>query len=392
MTKWFTFCLAALWLSSCDADEEFIVDSTRIPVPALGIHSGVYTQGQSSTWQARLNAISSFEQFTYQDNQTSLSMDRQFYRWDNLIRNNQLNPYIKATSDAGRIPIISIATLNQQPDNSGSREVQCPDGSGSKVWVCIVDGHFDNKIRDMASKLRDSGVPQLGFSFMLEPENEIRCHNRKNSDPEYQCVPVGNSFDMGSASDYQAASRHVIDIFKEENANNVDFIWILQGSSFDDATRHADFPTPTDIYPGDEYIDWVAANVYNTAFNGNWKSLQELASGFVSWGKTHTPGKPLMFAELGAAEDPSATEREKRAQWISNAAIWLKTQSRIKALLYFNRTQSFSSADTFRDWRIDSLEGTEDKPRYLFRQQALPYSQDAFRLFMQDCYFRQTGC
>ena len=389
MTKWLSFFMAVLLLPSCGADKEFI---TRIPVPTHGIYTGVYTQGQSSTWQARLEAISEFEKFTYQENQTRLSMDRQFYRWDNLIKNDQLTPYLKATSDAGRIPIISIKTLNQEPDDSGSYEVQCPDGTGKKVWTCIVAGHFDSKIRNIASKLRDSGVPQLGFSFVHEPENEIRCHNRKALNPEYQCVPEGTSFDMGSANDYRSAFRRVIGLFKEANANNVDFIFIIQDSSYTDDTRQADFPAPLEIYPGNEYIDWVAATVYNTAFNGNWISLQDLASGFVDWGTLHAPGKPLMFAELGVAEDPTATDREKRGLWINNAANWLKTQSRIKAVLYFNRTQNFSSADTFRDWRIDSLEGTEDKPRYWFRQQALPYSQDAFRLFMQDCYFRQTGC
>jgi len=390
--KWFIFSIAVLFGLGCDAAEEFVVGETQIPIPTHGIYTGVYTQGQSTSWQARLGAITNFEYFVYKENETRLAMDRQFYRWDNLVKNDRLNPYIKATSDAGRIPVISITSLNQEPDETGSREVRCPDGSGSKVWQCIVAGHFDAKLRDMAIKLRDSGVPRLGFSFVLEPENEIRCHNRKAANAEYQCVPNGNSFDMGSASDYQAAWRYVVNMFNMVNANNVDFIWILQITSFDEYARQDGFPLPIEIFPGNEYVDWVGANAYNTAFNGEWKTLQEIASQFVNWAKVHTPGKPLILAEFGAAEDPTAADREKRGQWISGAANWLKTQTRIKAVLYFNRTQEFSSADTFRDWRIDSLEGTEDKPRYLFRQQALPYSQDAFRLFMQDCYFRQGSC
>lgn len=392
MVAWFIRCVSVIFVIGCVADEQPVFDQTRIPIPDNGIYTGVYTKEESTTWQARLEAIANFEKLIYQNDSTRLAMDRQFYRWDNLVKNGVLNPYIRATWDAGRIPVISINTLNQEADENGSKEVRCPDNSARPVWQCIAAGQFDAKLQDIAIKLKETNIPWLGFSFVLEPENEIRCHNRTMTDPTYQCVPVGNSFDMGNAEDYKAAWRRVVDIFQNAGADNVDFVWILQATSFDDATRQDGFPLPMDIYPGHDVIDWVSADPYNTAFGGNWKSLQQIASGFVDWSALHAPTKPLMFAEFGAAEDPTAVDEKKRGYWFLEAASWLQTQPRIKAVLYFNREEEFSSADSFRDWRIDSLSGTEDKPRYAFRQEALPFSQYGFGVFMQNCYFRQQEC
>lgn len=392
MSTWIIRSAFIIFLFGCVAGEEPVFDSTRIPIPASGIYTGVYTVEDSTTWQARLEAIKNFENLIFQNDTARLSMDRQFYRWDNLVKNGVLNPYIKATSEAGRIPVISILTLNQQPDVNGSREVKCPDNSGRRVWPCIASGQFDAKLRDIAIKLKNTSIPSIGFSLVLEPENEIRCHNRKQRDPSYQCVPVGNSFDMGSADDYKAAWRRLVQVFKAAGADNVDFIWILQATSFSDATRQPGFVTPLEMYPGNDVIDWVSADPYNTAFNGNWKSLEEIATPFVIWSTLHAPSKPLMFAEFGAAEDPAAIDEKKRGRWFLEAGAWMMTQPRIKAALYFNRSEEFSSDETFRDWRINTLAGTEDKPRYEFRQQALPYSQFGFAILMRHCYFRRTEC
>lgn len=371
--------------------DEPVFDATRIVIPDSGIYSGVYTVGQSTTWQARLDAINKFEQLIYQRSDLTLGMDRQFYRWDNLVKRNKLNPYIKATSDAGRIPIISLYTLNQEPV-MGSLEVQCPDGSGRKVWVCIASGAFDSKLRGIAEKIRDSQIPELGFAFVHEPENEIRCHDRKQDNPEYQCVPVGKGYDMGGAADYRKAWQRLVKIFDKTGAMNVDFVWILQATTFNSSTRQPGFRDAVDYYPGNDYIDWVSADAYNTAFNGNWKSLQLITQPLVTWAKNYTPAKPLMLSEFGTAEDPSALDKAKRGKWFKAAGSWFKTQPGIKAVLYFNRSEKFGTPGNFRDWRIDTIAGTGSYPQFEFRKNALPFSTEGFSTLMQDCYFQQGRC
>ncbi len=86
-------------------------DATIIPVPRSGAYSGVYTQDISLpnmyNWQTRLQSIVNLEKLVYGDNGKKFAIDRQFFRWNNLLNNQGLlNPYIKATSMLGRIPVI----------------------------------------------------------------------------------------------------------------------------------------------------------------------------------------------------------------------------------------------------------------------------------------------
>jgi len=370
------------------SDDPINFDATVIPIPSSGAYAGVYTNDTTLNnpflWTTRLQAILNFEQLVYGNNGKKFAIDRQFYRWNNLLNNQgALNPYIKATSLAGRIPVISLNTINKD----GS-EVVCPDGSNKKIWACIADGNMDAKLQEMAKQIRISGVEKMGFSFVIEPEDEIRCHNERRQNPGAQCVPINRSIDMGSKENYIGAWRRLVTVFDNAGVNNVDFIWVLQGTTFDPNRRQPGFEAPLDMYPGNDVIDWVAADIYNTAFTKNsWKSMAELTIAFVKWAEINSPNKPLMLPEFGVAEDPDGVDKNRRANWLREAAAWLKKQERIKGVAYFNRDERFSTDATFRDWRIGTVHGTEQFPLFNFKKSALPISVNGFRDFMRDEHF-----
>ncbi len=244
---------------------------------------------------------------------------------------------------------------------------------------------MDIKLREMAAQIKSSGISKLGFSFVIEPEDEIRCHNDRKNNPNFNCVPVNRSVDMGSSENYKAAWRRAVNVFDNAGVNNVDYIWTLQGTTFDPTRRQPRFESPEDMYPGNDVIDWVAADIYNTALSRNsWKSMEQLTTAFVSWAEVHAPNKPLMLPEFGVAEDPDGMDKNRRANWLRIAADWLRGQNRIKAVAYFNRTEEFSSAATFRDWRIDTVLGTNDYPLFDFKKSAVGNSLNGFRDFMRD--------
>jgi len=369
------------------SDGSINFDATTIPIPLSGAYSGVYTNDTTLNnpflWETRLQAISNFEQLVYGNNGKKFAIDRQFYRWDNLLNNQgALNPYIKATSLAGRIPVISLNTINKD-----SSEVVCPDGSAKKIWACIADGKMDAKLREMARQIQLSGVDKMGFSFVIEPEDEIRCHNDRRKNPNARCVPINRSVDMGSKENYVAAWRRLVTVFDNAGVNNVDYVWTLQGTTFDPNRRQPRFEAPIDMYPGNDVIDWVAADIYNTAFSKNsWKSMAQLTTAFVKWAEVNAPNKPLMLPEFGVAEDPDGVDKNRRANWLRDAAAWLKQQERIKGVAYFNRDERFSSDATFRDWRIGSVHGTEQYPLFNFKKSALPNSVNGFRDFMREAH------
>src|SRR5437867_5422507 len=61
-----------------------------------------------------------------------------------------------------------------------------------------------------------------------------------------------------SPADFIAAWRHVHDLFDQERATNVVWVWCPTSWTFISKT-----PWPPDYYPGDAYVDWVAADGYN---------------------------------------------------------------------------------------------------------------------------------
>ena len=109
------------------------------------------------------------------------------------------------------------------------------------------------------------------------------------------------------------------------------------------------------LYPGDDYVDWVAFDPYN--WNGwgghaGWRSFADSARPFYDWlAANSAPGhayasKPCMLAEFGSGDDASAAQR--RADWYRDVPAALKTMPNIKAVVYFD-----SSTDA--DWRFETI-------------------------------------
>ncbi len=94
------------------------------------------------------------------------------------------------------------------------------------------------------------------------------------------------------------------EIFAQRGATNVVWVWSPTAWSF--VTRS---PWPPDYYPGDAYVDWVAADGYNwyPRPRSPWRSFTSLRP-FYDWATTKT--KPIMIAENGVMEDPAAARSQ----------------------------------------------------------------------------------
>src|SRR5204863_5267335 len=114
-----------------------------------------------------------------------------------------------------------------------------------------------------------------------------------------------------SAADFIAAWRHVHDVFVAEGATNVAWVWCPTAWKF--ISRN---PWPPHYYPGNRYVDWIAADGYNwyPARSGStWRSFRAVFADFYAWASGK--GKPIMVAENGVQEDPA--RRRRKANWIS---------------------------------------------------------------------------
>jgi hypothetical protein len=133
-----------------------------------------------------------------------------------------------------------------------------------------------------------------------------------------------------SAQDFIAAWRHVHDIFEQRGATNV--VWVWCPTSWNFVTGN---PWPPNYYPGNDYVDWIAADGYSwfPRPGAPWRSWQVIFQDFYDWASTM--GKPIMIAENGVMEDPNTPGR--KAGWITESATLMKTvYPLIQAVLYFD--------------------------------------------------------
>jgi hypothetical protein len=194
---------------------------------------------------------------------------------------------------------------------------------GSALYAQIVS---------WADRMRDFGYP-LYFTYNHEPE------------------AAGNA-GYGTTADYIAAWRHIHDIVVAEGATNVHFMWIMTDYAFKVPTSDARYAWKW--YPGDAYVDGIAADAYNWSncryANGQWQSLATAISGFMTFGAQH-PSEPMWLTEFGSTEDPAIAGR--KAGWLSAAQTMLQqpAYSQIVGVAYFNEPQAAMPNCT---WPIES--------------------------------------
>ena len=150
----------------------------------------------------------------------------------------------------------------------------------------------------------------------------------------------------GVASDYLAAWRRVVNEFRARGVGNVEFVWIMTDWSFHvPATDRRYAPK---WYPGDDYVDHIAADAYNwSTCRGDlgtpWRPLEWTIAPLRDFGRQH-PDKGLMLAEWA-----STTQGGDKAAWITEAAELLKQPGweQFIAVSYFSRPDPSNPACNF---------------------------------------------
>ena len=166
-----------------------------------------------------------------------------------------------------------------------------------------------------------------------------------NHEPE-----AADSNPNGTAADFVAAWRRVIDLFRADGVTNAEFVWIMTDYSF----WRTDGKAAKHYYPGDAWVDDIAEDAYNwndcrPGIDNGWRSLQQIVAPMRRFGLQH-PGKRLMLTEWGSVEDQAQPGR--KAQWISDAATTLKSPGwgSFGAALYFD--SKHPGGYPACDWRL----------------------------------------
>ena len=293
---------------------------------AAGLHlSGIHVAGQPSVYsgvfafnEGSLNSLSKQQAVSnfVNDAQKDVSIINVFTSWTSGSSTNGTTQFPTAGMDYirghGSIPL-----LTWEPWNPGLGTVQ------SFTLANIASGVYDSYITNWAAAAKTWGHP-----FFLRPGHEM------NGNWYPWCASVNGN----TPAQYISMWRHVHDIFTGIGATNVTWVWCVNfiSPSF----------TPIDqLYPGDNYVDWISVDGYNRLAN-SWQDFSVLAAPTVAQLTNIAPGKPVMVAETGCNQNIN----HDKSQWCLNVLTnYLPViQPRIKAWVYFNSTNTSDG----NDWRI----------------------------------------
>jgi len=191
----------------------------------------------------------------------------------------------------------------------------------------IVEGHFDSFFKDWAKEIKQvNGTVLLRILHEFNGDWYPWCTINNDKNPEM----VVKAF------------RHIHDIFKAQQVTNVKFVWCPNSMSL----PQEKWNFIMDAYPGDEYVDYVALDIYNGAGKGIpvWRSFRKegIENYFIL--NQRLAHKPLLICEAASRErepyEPKTAQN--KAEWIRQMSQALSSDmSRVKLLVWFNEKGTF---------------------------------------------------
>jgi Glycosyl hydrolase family 26 len=147
----------------------------------------------------------------------------------------------------------------------------------------------------------------------------------------------------GDPDGYKKAYQYVHDKIESYGADNITWVW----------NPNIDNGMFNDYYPGDKYVDWVAADGYNTEDRGSqWRSFKELFDS--SLDELQQFNKPIMVGEFGCDENNNTDKTVRKPQFLSGSLEAIASEKRIKAFVYFDINKEEGGAP--KEWAIESPE------------------------------------
>jgi hypothetical protein len=216
-------------------------------------------------------------------------------------------------------------------------------------WGCtdsdkVNKGSLDDVIRKTAQVMRD-----FGHEFFMR-----YCWEMDGSRKQWE---------VKGPEKFVAAWRRMHTIFQEEAATNVIWVWTPNAAGFKDKRGYSDDQPPGPFfYPGDEYVDWIAADGYNWGVSkrnqgDRWRHVVEIFDEFMVFARQHP--KPIMIGEYGAQEQPDDPEAKPLWMRVAHEAFmdlprtaecpWCGVYSDVAAVVYFDVDYGKHG-----DWRIMS--------------------------------------
>jgi hypothetical protein len=197
----------------------------------------------------------------------------------------------------------------------------------------IVDGKFDKELRQWAKDLKKTEIPVL-IGFAGEPNGDwfpwSGAMNGGGITTGYGDKSLADGPEI-----YRDAYRYIIDLFKDEGALKV--TWIFHVNSV--GAPNEPWNDIKNYYPGDDYIDWIGISAYGAQRWGEsyQRFVDIMQPGYDALLKLTAEEKPIAILEFGVAD---YLPNVNKALWIQSALYTVQQPefSRIKAIGWWHST------------------------------------------------------
>ncbi len=183
--------------------------------------------------------------------------------------------------------------------------------------AAIIAGTYDTLLAQQAAVLRSFGGKIL-----------VRFNQEMTDNPENTCFtgfPVSQNVPL-AGQEFISAWRHVVAKFRANGATNVQWVWCPGAGAFWQNIWSY-------FYPGPSWVDWVGIDDYNPVDTPASFATDPGIPEFITAGATL--GKPMMIADTGAFQDPTANP-DAQTTWISTAHTFVKAHPQIQAFIYWD--------------------------------------------------------
>jgi len=274
---------------------------------------GAYDDQVSETYQTVVNLEDSLK--------TVFPIIPLYTAWGSNSHQQFPSSKVQAIVDIGSVPVITWEPWLADFSLDDYPSIPPIEKRDKFSLIAIANGTYDTYIHKWAIDAKEIGSPIF-----------VRFGHEMNDPYRYPWGPQNNK-----PEDFIAAWQHVVNIFKEEGALNVVWVW----------SPHPAYGQFDAYYPGDRYVDWLGIGTLNygtVAKWSKWYTFDEIFGNFYPQFAKYN--KPIMISEFG-----SLATGGDRNKWYADALSNLKSKyPLVKSVIFFHVANDNTTTDKSLNW------------------------------------------
>ncbi len=314
--------------TSISADQQLM----KVLPPENGIYHSAFPFFGNEEDQVTAQKITDFE------NQANKEIAWAFF--SNHSQNGIIFPEdnVQTIHSADKIPFIRLLPWKQENWWDG-------DHTNYYSMQKFIDGDFDDQLIAWADAAKATKIP-LMVEFGCEVNGDWFPWTGKYNgagnkggygDPTYYDGPER----------YRDAYRHIVNLFKSRNANNITWVFHVNNWRY----PWTEWNKAKYYYPGNDYVDWIGMSVYGAQYiDDEWESFDNAMQEPYDELCAISVDKPIAILEWGVRESTT----HSKADWIESAFDLIKANNypRLKGISWWH--EKWDEDGDIIDLRINS--------------------------------------